>query len=40
MNAIEKVGLKEKFRSYPDQLSGGEQQRVSIARAIVNSPKY
>ena len=39
MNAIEKVGLKEKFRSYPDQLSGGEQQRVSIARAIVNNPK-
>ena len=39
MNAIEKVGLKEKFRSYPDDLSGGEQQRVSIARAIVNSPK-
>ena len=39
MNAIEKVGLKEKFRSYPDDLSGGEQQRVSIARAIVNNPK-
>ena len=39
MSAIEKVGLKEKFRSYPDQLSGGEQQRVSIARAIVNNPK-
>ncbi len=39
MVAIEKVGLKEKFRSYPDQLSGGEQQRVSIARAIVNNPK-
>lgn len=39
MAAIEKVGLKEKFRSYPDQLSGGEQQRVSIARAIVNSPR-
>ncbi|MEG2457429.1 MAG: cell division ATP-binding protein FtsE [Bacilli bacterium] len=37
--AIEQVGLKDKFRSYPDQLSGGEQQRVSIARAIVNSPK-
>lgn len=39
MVAIEKVGLKEKFRSYPDQLSGGEQQRVSIARAIVNNPR-
>ena len=37
--AIEKVGLKEKVRSYPDELSGGEQQRVSIARAIVNNPK-
>lgn len=37
--ALEQVGLKEKFRSYPDQLSGGEQQRVSIARAIVNNPK-
>ena len=39
MVALEKVGLKEKFRSLPDQLSGGEQQRVSIARAIVNNPK-
>lgn len=39
MTALEKVGLKEKFRSLPDQLSGGEQQRVSIARAIVNKPK-
>ena len=39
MNAIEKVGLKEKFRSYPDQLSGGEQQRVAIARAISKNPK-
>lgn len=39
MKAIEAVGLKEKARSYPDKLSGGEQQRVSIARAIVNNPK-
>ena len=39
LKAIEQVGLKDKLRSYPDQLSGGEQQRVSIARAIVNDPK-
>ena len=39
MNALEHVGLKDKVRSFPDQLSGGEQQRVCIARAIVNSPK-
>ncbi len=32
------VGLKDKFKKLPDQLSGGEQQRVSIARAIVNRP--
>jgi cell division transport system ATP-binding protein len=39
LKALEQVGLKDKVRSYPDQLSGGEQQRVSIARAIVNDPK-
>ena len=39
MKAIEIVGLKEKSRSFPHQLSGGEQQRVCIARAIVNEPK-
>ena len=33
------VGLASKYRSYPRQLSGGEQQRVVIARAIVNVPK-
>jgi len=32
------VGLQSKIHSYPDQLSGGEQQRVSIARAFVNHP--
>ncbi len=32
------VGLGEKMDNYPDQLSGGEQQRVSVARAMVNRP--
>ncbi len=32
------VGLEDKIDSYPDELSGGEQQRVSIARAFVNRP--
>jgi cell division transport system ATP-binding protein len=32
------VGLTHKMNSYPDELSGGEQQRVSIARAFVNHP--
>ncbi|HZQ64859.1 MAG TPA: cell division ATP-binding protein FtsE [Gaiellaceae bacterium] len=32
------VGLSSKAASYPDELSGGEQQRVSIARAVVNHP--
>ena len=39
LRAIEAVGLKEKTRNLPSQLSGGEQQRVSIARALVNDPK-
>jgi cell division transport system ATP-binding protein len=39
LKALDLVGLKEKAKSFPDELSGGEQQRVSIARAIVNSPK-
>ncbi|MDD2208829.1 MAG: cell division ATP-binding protein FtsE [Bacilli bacterium] len=37
--ALEQVGLKDKTRSFPHQLSGGEQQRVCIARAIVNKPR-
>ncbi|MGI6324946.1 MAG: cell division ATP-binding protein FtsE [Bacilli bacterium] len=39
LKALELVGLKSKAKYYPEQLSGGEQQRVSIARAIVNDPK-
>ena len=39
LKAIEQVGLKDKIRSFPEELAGGEQQRVSIARAIVNNPK-
>lgn len=39
MEVLETVGLKNKARFLPDELSGGEQQRVSIARAIVNNPK-
>ena len=39
IKALDHVGLKEKLRSFPGELSGGEQQRVCIARAIVNNPK-
>lgn len=39
MEVLDLVGLKHKARFYPNELSGGEQQRVSIARSIVNSPK-
>ena len=39
ISALEKVGLKDKTHNLPSQLSGGEQQRVSIARAISHKPK-
>lgn len=39
MEVLEEVGLKHKARFLPAELSGGEQQRVSIARAIVNRPR-
>ena len=35
---LEKVGLGDRFHHYPSQLSGGEQQRVAVARAFSNSP--
>lgn len=38
-DVLEKVGLKGHERKFPEQLSGGEQQRVSIARAIAKNPK-
>jgi len=38
ISALEKVGLADKAARLPNQLSGGEQERVAIARAIVNNP--
>ena len=37
--ALELVGLQDRLNNFPAQLSGGEQQRVSIARAIAKNPK-
>ena len=39
LEALERVGLKDRARHLPSQLSGGEQQRVCIARALINSPE-
>lgn len=39
MEALEKVGLKDRAHHLPGQLSGGEQQRVAIARALAKNPK-
>ena len=38
LEALKKVGLKDRAHHLPSQLSGGEQQRVAIARALINSP--
>lgn len=39
LDAIKAVGLEDRINNFPSELSGGEQQRVSIARAIVKNPK-
>jgi putative ABC transport system ATP-binding protein len=39
LDLLDKVGLAERSHHYPTQLSGGEQQRVSLARAFSNKPK-
>lgn len=38
LESLARVGLREKYRNYPNQLSGGQQQRVSIARALAGKP--
>ncbi|WP_018954524.1 ABC transporter ATP-binding protein [Thioalkalivibrio sulfidiphilus] len=39
LEALERVGLKDRVAHYPSQLSGGEQQRVAVARAFAPNPK-
>ena len=39
LEALEKVGLRERAHHLPSQLSGGEQQRVCVARALINHPE-
>ncbi len=39
LDLLERVGLADRARDYPDRLSGGQQQRVAIVRALVNAPR-
>ncbi|HOC08949.1 MAG TPA: ATP-binding cassette domain-containing protein, partial [Bacillota bacterium] len=39
MEVLDKVGLKERADHFPSQLSGGEQQRVAVARAVAKNPE-
>ena len=38
LNLLDKMGLKERINHFPNQLSGGEKQRVAIARGLINNP--
>ena len=40
VNNVDLVGLRHRSNAYPNELSGGEQQRIAIARAIVNDPVF
>ena len=40
LNVLDLVGLRHRANAYPNELSGGEQQRIAIARAIVNDPLW
>lgn len=37
-NLVEKIGLRDRLNHFPSELSGGEQQRIAVARAIINNP--
>ena len=39
MELLDRVGLSEKYKAHPSKLSGGEMQRVAVARALANHPQ-